>query len=254
MAFHINAICKSVVGGDIDEADAQGTQTYSSTGSYLAHKQEQTGKVKTEPGVHALGDRNRKTSTKKLVCYFCQKPEHFARDCSSKLAGLPAVKRDFGSVQAIVLGSNSDITSDDEYTEEVNALPNRRRVSFRGRFKSPKTRSRWYNCRAMSQLTPEVTSDEEEDRFQDCESSPPPTTHRGGSGDAQRPKMGRGGKGGKNTTPPAGRTSIQAIRDLDGNNKQENNRSTAISVDHVQNLEDEGILDLIASPDYFLDL
>ena len=254
VAFHINAIRKSVVAGDIDEADAQGTQTYSSTGSYLAHKAEHTSKVKTEPGVHALGDKNRKSSTKKLLCYFCQKPGHFARDCSRKLAGLPAVQKNFGSVQAIVLGGDSDTASDEGDVVGVNALRNRRRVSFRGRSKSPKPRPRRFYRRTVTQMSPEVTSDEDGDQFQDCESSPPPTTRRGGSGGTQRPKTGKGGKGGSNTTPPAARTSIQAMGNTDGDNEQEDSRSNADAVNHVQNIEDEGILDFIESSDYFLDL
>ena len=56
-----------------------------------------------------MDDRKRSKATKKLLCYYCQKPGHFARDCSCKLAGLPAVKRDFGGVQAVLVGVDSDL-------------------------------------------------------------------------------------------------------------------------------------------------
>ena len=254
VAFHINAIRKSVVAGDIDEADAKGTQTYSTTGSYLAHKKEATGTVKSEPGVHALGDKSRRSNAKKLLCYYCQKPGHFARDCSRKLAGLPAAKKDFGGIQAIVVGGDSDVTSDDECVDEVNALRNRRRVRFRGRFKSPKGKQRRFGRRSVAQLSPEVTADEDEDRFEDCESSPPPAANRSGVSDTHKPKTGSGGKGRSNTTPPAARTGVQAISETDDEPERENDRSTAASADHVSHLENDDILDLISNPDYFLDL
>ena len=254
VAFHINAIRKSVVAGDIDEADAKGTQTYSTTGSYLAHKKEATGTVKSEPGVHALGDKSRRSNAKKLLCYYCQKPGHFARDCSRKLAGLPAAKKDFGGIQAIVVGGDSDVTSDDECVDEVNALRNRRRVRFRGRFKSPKGKQRRFGRRSVAQLSPEVTADEDEDQFEDCESSPPPAANRSGTGGTHKPKTGSGGKGRSNTTPPAARTGVQAISETDDESERENDRSTAASANHVSHLENDDILDLISNPDYFLDL
>ena len=66
--------------------------------------------------------------------------------------------------------------------------------------------------------------------------------------------MGNSGKGRSNSTPPAARTGVQAISETDGDSEQENDCSTAASVNHVHNLEDDGILDLISNPDYFLDL
>ena len=254
LAFHINAIRKSVVAGDLSEADAKGTHTYSTTSSYLSKKHSSTSTVKNEPGVHALNDRTRQPAAKKLLCYYCQKTGHFARDCSRKLSGLPAVKRDFGGVQAIVVDNDSD-PPDTDYEDEVNALRNRRRVSFRdqpSRFSRNKPKR--FNRRSVSQMSADETSDIEDEQFQDCESS-----HEILSGNTRsKSSNGQGQKGGGGQyTPPAARTGVQSMRDPKDDEGEEPIAPKApniAGVNEIHELDDDGILDFISSQEGFLDL
>ena len=260
LAFHINAIRKSVVAGDMSEAEAKGTHTYSTTSSYLLKKHESSGSmIKSEPGVHALNDRARKPIARKLVCYYCQKTGHFARDCSRKLSGLPAVKRDFGSVQAIVIGDDSDFSDDPENVHEdgINAIRNRRRVSFRGRSRTAsRSRPRRFNRQSVSQIAPDQTSGEEDEQFQDCESSLPPETRNGDSKPVSGTRAGSE-RGGDNKPPPAARTNIQAMCKTGGDVEKESetlSNSHTADVNTVDGLDDDGILDMSSYQDYFLDL
>ena len=244
LAFFINAIRKSVVAGDLSEAEAKGTLTYSTTSSYLASQGESQVTIKSEPGIHAMSDRKRSKTTKKLLCYYCQKPGHFARECSRKLAGLPAAKRDLGGVQAIIVGDYSE-SSDSEYCseEEISSLRNRRKVSFKGTTRGPRNKPRRYDRRGVSQMSPDASGGETE-QFEDCDTSP---EHEGRSEERPRDqsRVDSGGNGGKSQTPPAART-IQSI--------QEPNAVATAPIDPVQTLEDEEILDLLTDQDRFLDL
>ena len=257
MAFYVNAIRKSVVAGDLSEADAKGTQTYSTTSSYLASQNDGHTVVKNEPGVYAMSDRNRASGTKKLLCYFCQKPGH-ARDCSRKLAGLPAVKKNFGSVQAILVGNESDFSDPGcDQESEINSLRNRRRVSFRDPPRGSRNKPRRYNRRFVAQVAPEETSGDEDEQFDDCESSPEPETNRGDHQPVYKSRTSGGDSGGSYYTPPAARTSIQSVQPVQeavDNAEQKPIRSSVHKTDHVQTLEDEGILDLLADQNCFLEL
>ena len=145
-------------------------------------------------GIHALSNRNCKPIAKKLLCYYCQKSGHFAQDCSHKLAGLPAVKRDFGSMQVFVVGDDSDPSDPGcDFGEEINALRNCHRVSFRDLPRGPRNKPWQYNRRSVSQIAPEETSGKEDEQFEDCESSPQSETQEGDS---------RASSGGSHTTPP----------------------------------------------------
>ena len=243
LAFFINAIRKSVVAGDLSEAEAKGTLTYSTTSSYLATQGESQVTIKSEPGIHAMGDKKRSKTTKKLLCYYCQKPGHFARECSRKLAGLPAVKRDLGGVQAILVGDCSE-SSDSEYypEEEISSLRNRRKVSFKGANRGPRNKPRRYDRRGVSQMSPDASGGETE-QFEDCNTSP---EHEGREEERPRDpsRVDSGSSGGKSQTLPAAKT-IQSI--------QEPN-VVATTFDPVQTLEDEEILDLLTDQDRFLDL
>ena len=245
LAFFINAIRKSVVAGDLSEAEAKGTLTYSTTSSYLASQSESHVTIKSEPGIHAIDDRKRSRTTKKLLCYYCQKPGHFARECSRKLAGLPAVKRDFGGVQAVLVGDYSE-SSDSEYypEEEISSLRNRRKVSFKGVNRGPRNKPRRYDRRGVSQMSPDASGGETE-QFEDCDTSPEQEGQRD-----ERPRdqsrADSGGNGGKSQTPPAART-IQSIQ-------EPTNTVATEYVDPAQTLEDEEILDLLTDQDRFLDL
>ena len=245
LAFFINAIRKSVVAGDLSEAEAKGTLTYSTTSSYLASQSESHVTIKSEPGIHAIDDRKRSRTTKKLLCYYCQKPGHFARECSRKLAGLPAVKRDFGGVQAVLVGDYSE-SSDSEYypEEEISSLRNRRKVSFKGTNRGPRNKPRRYDRRGVSQMSPDASGGETE-QFEDCDTSPEQEGQRD-----ERPRdqsrADSGGNGGKSQTPPAART-IQSIQ-------EPANTVATEYVDPAQTLEDEEILDLLTDQDRFLDL
>ena len=245
LAFFINAIRKSVVAGDLSEAEAKGTLTYSTTSSYLASQSESHVTVKSEPGIHAIDDRKRSRTTKKLLCYHCQKPGHFARECSRKLAGLPAVKRDFGGVQAVLVGGDSESSDSEYYLEkEISSLRNRRKVSFKGSNRSSRNKPRRYDRRGVSQMSPDE-SGEETEQFEDCDTSPEQEGRRD-----ERPRdqsrADGGGSGGKSQTPPAART----IQSMHG----PANTVETVDVDPVQTLEDEEILDLLADQDRFLDL
>ena len=245
LAFFINAIRKSVVAGDLSEAEAKGTLTYSTTSSYLASQSESHVTIKSEPGIHAIDDRKRSRTTKKLLCYYCQKPGHFARECSRKLAGLPAAKRDFGGVQAVLVGDYSE-SSDSEYypEEEISSLRNRRKVSFKGVNRGPRNKPRRYDRRGVSQMSPDASGGETE-QFEDCDTSPEQEGQRD-----ERPRdqsrADSGGNGGKSQTPPAART-IQSIQ-------EPANTVATEYVDPAQTLEDEEILDLLTDQDRFLDL
>ena len=254
MAFHVNAIRKSVVAGDLSETDAKGTQTYSTTSSYLASQNDGHAVIKKEPGVYAMSDRNRTSGTKKLLCYFCQKPGHFARECSRKLAGLPPVKKNFGGVQAILVGDESDC-SDTVYNQdsEINALRNRRRVSFRDPSRGPRNKPRRYNRRFVAQVETDETSDDENDQFEECESSPEPETQRSDHQPAYRPKTGSGGCVDTHQTPPAARIGIQSIQPVQSVQKAADTAKQC-TTDTVQTLEDDGMLDLLTDQNDFLGL
>ena len=79
-------------------------------------------------------------------CYHCQRQGHFARECTRKLAGLPAVKRDFNKVIAVIeADSDSSDSGADATVAAINAIKEApRRVRFtskdKGRRASPKRR------------------------------------------------------------------------------------------------------------------
>ena len=93
LAVHINATHKSVVAGYLSESDAKSTKMYSTTGSYLSHKNEKvTNNGVSKPDltrVFVFKESKRNKTKTKLKCFYCQKPNHFTRKSSRKVAGLP---------------------------------------------------------------------------------------------------------------------------------------------------------------------
>ena len=117
LSFFLNAIRKAVIAGDQNESDAVGTQTYSATCSYLLQKRDgQSTAIKSEPGLHAMQKKGKQPARYAVKCYYCQKPGHFARECSRKLAGLPKVGGNNARVVAVIEDSASE--EEREYFEE----------------------------------------------------------------------------------------------------------------------------------------
>ena len=89
-------------------------------------------------------------------------------------------------------------------------------------------------------------SGEEDDQFEDCDTSPEQERQRSDERPRDQSRADGSGSSGKPQTPPAART-IQSIHGSTDNVE-------TVNVDHVQALEDEGILDLLADQNRFLDL
>ena len=228
LAFHINAIRKSVLAGDLAEADAKGTMTYSTTSSYLAHKSgAQRTTIKSEPGVYSLnrrGDTGANTgktgNAKKLRirCYHCQKTGHFARECTRKLAGLPPVKREFNKVIAVI-EAESDSTDDEvaNTIAEINAMKEApRRVRFKGKERKGRSPPRRRSVQEMT--ASEATEDDE--RYEQCVSNaevshvdePDTDEHASVNTGSSRPEPPSGGA---MRTPAAARSGVYSMNDVD---------------------------------------
>ena len=232
LSFHINAIRKSVIAGDLAESEAKGTHTYSTTSSYLAQKHGgQAAAVKNEPGVFSMNhqsvdaevcamDKNYPKSANakkfKLRCYHCQKTGHFARECTRKLAGLPAVKRDSSRILAVIEAPSESSDDMDEITAEINAMRMKpRRVHFKDKNKvgkQPPKRRAMYEMATDDSRTTDGESNPEE-VYEQCESGP----EAGGSGpnrsNSSRRSVTPPRKGGY--TPPAARQGVHTMEDAD---------------------------------------
>ena len=225
LSFHINAIRKSVVAGDMAEAEAKGTQTYSTTSSYLAHKNgASAAAVKSEPGVFAMDKRVQSQGDKKgfkLRCYHCQKTGHFARDCSRKLAGLPAVKRDFGRVLAVVEALSGSSEGELDPVDEINFMRQKRKVQFK-REKISKSANKSAKTEYKRRPVMEMTTDES-DSSPDRRAVMELATDGAGSdeeyvqcsGEPDTPSPDGDGGNGVNLTPPAAQAGVHTIEDAD---------------------------------------
>ena len=232
LAFHINAIRKSVLAGDLAESDAKGTTTYSTTSSYLAHKNgAQHPHVKSEPSVYSLNCRSdggtntgKKTEGKsgnsrklKVRCYHCQRQGHFARKCTRKLAGLPAVKREFNKVIAVIeADSNSSDSEADEVMAEINAIKEApRRARFKSRDKSRRASPKRRPVREVN--ASEGTEDDE--KYEQCvsgtEVSYVDETNEPATADDGDDHPDGAAAGAEMCTPAAARSGVYSMHDMD---------------------------------------
>ena len=154
----------------------------------------------------------------------------------------------------MLVGDDSELSDPEYYQEaEISALRNRRRVSFRGLNKGPRSQPRQYNRRFVSQMSPDE-SGEEDDQFEDCETSPEQERQRGNDRPRDQSRANGDGSGGKPQTPPTARTGIQSIRGTTDSTGAEPIHPSVSVADHIQALEDEGILDLLTDQNCFSDL
>ena len=246
LSFHINAIRKSVIAGDLAESEAKGTHTYSTTGSYLAQKHGgQAATVKNEPGVFSMNhqstdaeicamDKNFQKTTNnrkfKLRCYHCQRTGHFARECTRKLAGLPPVKRDPSKVLAVIEAQSESSDDMDEIVAEINAMRMKpRRVHF-------KDRNRGNKQPPKRRMVSEMTTDDS--RTTDGESNPEEVYEQCVSGpETSRSSVNRSSSGRRSATPPRRR-----------------DYTPPAAQQGVHTIEDADIIEAMGSGDHFLDL